>query len=69
MDDSYISLYIIQIKIQTNHVMGIEITLIPIFERLDYIIEIFSNDNYLYWLSYNKSGFYKGQMYYDTNII
>ena len=72
MDGDYISLYTIQIKIENNYVSAEEIAIKRICERLNYIRGIFSNDNYLYWFSYNDSDFISGyskeQIYYNTDI-
>jgi hypothetical protein len=70
MDGNYIALSTIEIKIEDSNISGEGKTLIKICKRLNYIRGIFSNDNYLYWFSYDQShfisGYSKEQIYYDT---
>ena len=70
MDGNYIALSTIEIKIEDSNISGKEIAFKQICKRLSYIRGIFSNDNYLYWFSYDQShfisGYSKEQIYYDT---
>ena len=72
MDGDYIALHTIEIKIEDSNISGEGKTLIKICKRLNYIRGVFSNDNYLYWFSYNDSDFISGyskeQIYYNTDI-
>jgi hypothetical protein len=72
MDGDYIALYTVEIKIEDYNISGEVKKLIQICKRLNYIRGIFSNDNYLYWFSYNESDFISGyskeQIYYNTDI-
>ena len=72
MDGDYIALYTVEIKIEDYNISGEVKKLIQICKRLNYIRGIFSNDNYLYWFSYNDSDFISGyskeQIYYNTDI-
>ena len=72
MDGPYISLHLIQVKIEENNINGIEGPLIKLDKKLDYLRANFSGDNYLYWFSYNKSnlisGFSNEHIYYMDNL-
>jgi len=72
IDDLYITLHLIQIKIEENALNGIAGPVIHLDKSLKYLRSNFSKDNFLYWFSYDEdnfiSGFSNQQIYYTTNI-
>ena len=72
IDGSYITLHLIQIKIEENILNGIAGPIIYLDKRLQYLRSNFLKDNFLYCFSYDEDnyifGFSNQQIYYTTNI-
>jgi hypothetical protein len=72
IDCSYITLHLIQIKIEENILNGIAGPIIYLDKRLQYLRSNFLKDNFLYCFSYDEDnyifGFSNQQIYYTTNI-